>query len=1058
MSISKDISTNTNDTLICFINKKLKFYEDKIHELSRYYYFNKINNIINLSQYMECMKILQDISIHISSLDEFLNDKKINNLEEIHTKLSKLVLTYGIGLLEDFLNICVEFNFLNKIKNNTCLDNIELIKCYFHPLSLHVVNWNEQHFKEIPDVQKSIQENISGIQSLTFVNILMDKEDKQENFFLNIYGCYLIIQDEDKKQCYLIKGYWDNLNLQAYFKNKYINVRRDEFLDDFSDKEMKQQFWNILDIKSIFIYNNLELKSKFLELIQFIKLQSVRHFQNIIKDFLKYSLLEKRSFLINILVINLFTEQQYLAYLLYDLITKDVNDNIDSVEQTLLYDSFPYQTKIKFQEAMEKTILYNEHLNNNEKTQKISYENQIALMKCSDSIKEKGIQKMKEIKGKNDDSFLKAKHYLEGLLRVPFGIIKKEPILQIVDQIKIEFKIISENAHMTMNMHMNINHNVESFVDILTQVNIIEKTNKVKLAGILFETEIKKLSKKEITSLYKECNVLCLKKNININIPSDNSKVKLITYIRECINLCSNISDEISFFKHQIEPQYKLISQIKTQFERLPTYISSVKQNLDNCVHGHDEAKKQIERIIGQWISGDTSGYCFGFEGPPGVGKTTLAKKGIAQCLVDEIGDSRPFAMIQLGGDSNGSSLHGHNYTYVGSTWGNIVQILMDSKCMNPIIFIDEVDKVSKTENGREIIGILTHLLDVSQNDCFQDKYFAGINLDLSKALFILSYNDAELIDKILLDRIHRIKFNHLSLEEKIVICEKYILPEILQKMGLVDKVVIPIDLLRIIIEKYTNESGVRKLKELLFNIIGDINLDILNNGFINIPELPIVLTYDDVVNKFLKDRNSVKHKHVHSENKVGIINGLWANALGNGGIIPVQCSFYHCNQNLNLKLTGLQGDVMKESMNVALTLAWEKTTSQKQKDLLQTWTNNNKGIHIHCPEGAVPKDGPSAGAAITTAIYSLLNNVKIKHDIAMTGEISLDGSITEIGGLDLKILGGIRAGVKQFIFPRENIKDLNKFNDKYKDKTQDILFHPVSCLDEVFKIILDYE
>ena len=319
------------------------------------------------------------------------------------------------------------------------------------------------------------------------------------------------------------------MNLQAYFKNKYINVRRDEFLDDFSDKEMKQQFWNILDIKSIFIYNNLELKSKFLELIQFIKLQSVRHFQNIIKDFLKYSLLEKRSFLINILVINLFTEQQYLAYLLYDLITKDVNDNIDSVEQTLLYDSFPYQTKIKFQEAMEKTILYNEHLNNNEKTQKISYENQIALMKCSDSIKEKGIQKMKEIKGKNDDSFLKAKHYLEGLLKIPFGIIKKEPILQIVDQIKIEFKILSENA----NSNIKIDDNVESIVDILTQVNIIEKSNKIQLAGILLETEIKKLSKKDINSLYKECHVLCLNKNINIKIPADNSKVKLIQYIRD---------------------------------------------------------------------------------------------------------------------------------------------------------------------------------------------------------------------------------------------------------------------------------------------------------------------------------------------------------------------------------------------------------------------------------------------------------------------------------------------------------------------------------------------
>jgi endopeptidase La len=657
---------------------------------------------------------------------------------------------------------------------------------------------------------------------------------------------------------------------------------------------------------------------------------------------------------------------------------------------------------------------------------------------------------MKEIKGKTDDSFLKAKHYLEGLLKIPFGIIKKEPILQIVDEIKIEFKVLPENV--------NIDRNSESLVDIIKQVNLIDQSNKFKLTSAEFESELKKLSKKEITQIYTECKAVALKHGVTINTQVDNSKAKLIKYIKECLAGCLNGMNEISFFAHHIEPQYKSICKLKKQFERLPKYISSIKTNLDTCVYGHDEAKKQIERIVGQWISGDTSGYCFGFEGPPGVGKTTLAKKGIARCLLDEFGDSRPFAMIQLGGDSNGSSLHGHNYTYVGSTWGNIVQILMDSKCMNPIIFIDEVDKVSKTENGREIIGILTHLLDVSQNDCFQDKYFAGIDIDLSKALFILSYNDAELIDKILLDRIHRIKLNHLSLEEKIVICEKYILPEILQKMGLVDKVYIPQDLLRSIIETYTNESGVRKLKELLFNIIGDINLDILNNGFNNIPEIPIVLTHDDIVHKYLKDRHCVKHKHIHDENKIGIISGLWANALGNGGIIPIQCSFYHCSQNLNLKLTGLQGDVMKESMNVALTLAWEKTSAEKQKDLLQTWTNNNKGIHIHCPEGAVPKDGPSAGAAITTAIYSLLNNVKIKHDIAMTGEISLDGTITEIGGLDLKILGGIRAGVKQFIFPRENLKDFQKFSEKCKDKIEHIQFHPVSCLDEVFNIILDYE
>jgi hypothetical protein len=163
---------------------------------------------------------------------------------------------------------------------------------------------------------------------------------------------------------------------------------------------------------------------------------------------------------------------------------------------------------------------------------------------------------------------------------------------------------------------------------------------------------------------------------------------------------------------------------------------------------------------------------------------TSLARKGLADCLKDENGVSRPFAFIALGGSSNGSTLYGHNYTYVGSTWGRIVDILIEKKCMNPIIFIDELDKVSKTEQGKEIIGILTHLVDTTQNECFEDKYFSGVDINLSKALFIFSYNDAAAIDKILLDRIHRIKFDHLKINDKLEIVKNFILPEINEKLN----------------------------------------------------------------------------------------------------------------------------------------------------------------------------------------------------------------------------------------------------------------------------------
>jgi endopeptidase La len=497
-------------------------------------------------------------------------------------------------------------------------------------------------------------------------------------------------------------------------------------------------------------------------------------------------------------------------------------------------------------------------------------------------------------------------------------------------------------------------------------------------------------------------------------------------------------------------------------------YLQQVEKTLDKAVYGHATAKRQLERIIGQWINGENKGYCFGFEGPPGVGKTSLAKKGIADCLKDAGGQSRPFAFIAIGGSANGSTLEGHNYTYVGSTWGKVVDILMEKKCMNPVIFIDELDKVSKTEHGKEIISILTHLVDPSQNDTFQDKYFSGIDIDVSNILFVFSYNDAQLIDKILLDRIHRIKFDNLSLADKLVIAKQFILPDIYKKMGLVDVLEIDEAEIEFIIEEYTAESGVRKLKELLFDIVGEINLELLTNTGTNIGTnigtntgtnagelvLPIKITKKDILEKYLKDRDEVKLAKVHPLSIVGCINGLWANALGKGGVLPIEASYFPTGAFLDLRLTGMQGDVMKESMNVAKTLAWSLLTDTEQKQLEASF--QKQGIHIHVPEGATPKDGPSAGTAITVVMYSLFTNQRIKHDLAITGEICLSGKVTAIGGLELKILGGIKAGVKTFLFPLENLKDFKKIEKKYGDKPtfQTITFLPVDHINEVLKTV----
>ena len=495
------------------------------------------------------------------------------------------------------------------------------------------------------------------------------------------------------------------------------------------------------------------------------------------------------------------------------------------------------------------------------------------------------------------------------------------------------------------------------------------------------------------------------------------------------------------------------IDIIHKNLNEIKTYLSDVNNQLNNSIYGHNNAKLQIKRIICQWINGENSGHCFGFEGPPGVGKTSFAKNGIADCL-KENNISRPFAYIAIGGSSNSSTLDGHNYTYVGSTWGRIVDILIETKCMNPIIFIDELDKVSNTEQGKEIIGILTHLTDPTQNNCFQDKYFSGIDLDLSKVLFIFSYNDANLIDKILLDRIHRIKFEPLTLNDKIVVSKKYIIPSILNDMGLTDIVFFNDKVISYIIENYTYEPGVRKLKDLFFEIIGDINVNYLINGETIVP---MNVTTEDIKIKYLKHNIEIIKPVCHTSPKVGVINGLWANNYGAGGVLMIEAHFYLCETLFNLNLTGLQGNVMKESMQIAKTLAWNITNDDIKTKTLDTINKTlMKGIHIHCGDGATNKDGPSAGAAITTVIYSLINNKKIKNNFAITGEINIQGEIKAIGSLDNKIRGGIKANVTEFIIPYDNKRDYELFYNKLSDKTilNNIKIHQVKTIKEVFELI----
>ena len=296
----------------------------------------------------------------------------------------------------------------------------------------------------------------------------------------------------------------------------------------------------------------------------------------------------------------------------------------------------------------------------------------------------------------------------------------------------------------------------------------------------------------------------------------------------------------------------------------------------------------------------------------------------------------------------------------------------MDTQCMNPIIFIDELDKVSQTEHGKEIVGILTHLTDASQNAEFCDKYF-GIKIDLSKCLFIFSYNDSSCIDPILADRIHKVKFKPLSLSDKIIITRKYLFPESFKKIGFnSDQINIGDDAIRYLIRNYTYEAGVRKLKEIIIEIFRELNLKYIHENDFKSVDLDI-----EMIDSILPASHRIIPKKINDKSIIGSVNGMFATPLGLGGLTIIQTCFIPAENKLKLKLTGQQGDIMQESMEVAKTVALRIIPKIKLKDILNAMElTGNMGIHVHCPEGATPKDGPSAGTAITTAIYSIFNNI----------------------------------------------------------------------------------
>ncbi len=428
--------------------------------------------------------------------------------------------------------------------------------------------------------------------------------------------------------------------------------------------------------------------------------------------------------------------------------------------------------------------------------------------------------------------------------------------------------------------------------------------------------------------------------------------------------------------------------------------------------------------------SGTANILCF--IGPPGVGKTSLGKS-IAKAL------GRGFVRASLGGIRDEAEIRGHRRTYVGAMPGRIIKGLKEAKSMNPVFMLDEVDKIGSDYRGDPSSALL-ETLDPEQNREFSDHYI-DFPTDLSKVFFILTGNDLSTIPGPLRDRLEIINFSGYTVDEKFHIAKKYLIKKELVANGLTDKNITPLkdDTIRYIIEKYTRESGVRGLDRTISSLFRKVAKKIvtkkINKVDLNNPAL---------IKKFLgpeKFSTTLKSK----KDEVGVSTGLAWTSVG-GDILFVEVNIMPGKGQLIL--TGKLGSVMKESCQAALSFV-----RSQSKEFGINHDFHKTDIHIHVPEGATPKDGPSAGGAITTALISALKNVAVPKDIGMTGEITLRGNILEIGGLKEKAIAAHRAGLKTIFIPKDNQKSLVEIPKEVK---KDIKFITVSHYSEIYKKIFN--
>ena len=446
---------------------------------------------------------------------------------------------------------------------------------------------------------------------------------------------------------------------------------------------------------------------------------------------------------------------------------------------------------------------------------------------------------------------------------------------------------------------------------------------------------------------------------------------------------------------------------------------------------GLDKVKERIlEYLAVMKLTGKVGGSIICLVGPPGVGKTSVATS-IARAI------NRKFTRMSLGGVKDEAEIRGHRKTYIGAMPGRIIYGLKDAKVNNPVFLLDEIDKLSSDLRGDPASALL-EVLDPSQNSSFRDRYIE-VPFDLSNVLFITTANSLETIPEPLLDRMEVIHLDGYTLEEKVEIAKRYLIPKRLDSNGVpANKVVFDDKAIETVIKGYTMEAGVRNLDRKIDEIIRKRATKLATKGRIakqriteeNVPDYLGVIKFSDA--------DAVR------EDKVGAVNGLAWTQYGGTTLTIEVCKMPFGKGNVSL--TGKLGDVMKESAMTALSFV-KSNAAKFGVDLDEL---SKEDIHVHVPEGATPKDGPSAGITMATAMLSCLTGKPVRSDVAMTGEITLLGDVLPIGGLKEKSLSAYRKGITELIVPFDNKKDLEDIPKNVLDKLN---FHFVKTADEVFKV-----